>query len=315
MADAGLSLFEQIASYSDLEDLIKNGEAESLFLECKSPGEPRLTKDQKNQLGMAISGFSNTAGGVVVYGLSTTKHKHTGLDVISQIEEIGLVSKLEQQVKNAIPVTTMPPVFGTETKIIKRQPHDSKGILLLHVPNSTGDPVQATHDNVFYIRTGDEFRPAPYEIIKRLFSAVDVPDLFVRVDESLVELKEDSSWSLPLTVNNRSTAIAEHVLISVTVMNPNATESVSASGLRNVSYLNPGRTVFNAPLQDVIHRGMDVVAGNLVVKMKVGKRAKRRLDLKISIYANKMRARRLEFGLTLARSGFKVIDFRESDLY
>lgn len=315
MADAGLSLFDQLKEYSDFEDLIEGGEAESLFLECKSPGEPRLTKDQKNQLGVAISGFSNTAGGVLVYGLSTTTHKHTGLDVISQIEEIGLISKLEQQVKNAIPATTVPPVFGTNTKIVKRQPRDSKGVLLLYVPAVAGDPVQATHDNVFYMRTGDEFRPAPYEIIKRLFSAVDVPDLYVWVNENLVEKKDDSSWNLPIVIRNNSTAIAENALVSVTVLNPNATESITATGLTDVSELNPGQTIFNGGLSEVVHRGMNVVVGNLIVKMKVGNRAKRRLDLSIIIYANKMRARQLQFDLTLAQSGFKVTNVKQSFLY
>lgn len=315
MADAGLSLYDQLASYSDLEDLIQTGEAEGLFLECKSPGEPRLTKDQKNQLGVAISGFSNTAGGVLVYGLSTTQHKHTGLDVISQIEEIGLISKLQQQVKNAIPVVTMPPILSTETKIIKRLPRDSKGVLLVHVPSPTGDPIQATHDNVFYMRTGDEFRAAPYEIIKRLFSAVDVPDLFVEVDANLVEQQDDSSWSLPIGINNRSTAIAEQVLISVEVMNPDAIDLARAAQLQDVSSLNPGRTVFNSNFQGVVHRGMGVVAGNLIVKMKVGKRAKRKLDLAVTIYANKMRARTLRFSLSLAQSGFRVTNVQHSFLY
>lgn len=46
MTDAGFSLFKQLASYSDLEDLIENGEAESLFLEYKAPCEPQLCLTQ-----------------------------------------------------------------------------------------------------------------------------------------------------------------------------------------------------------------------------------------------------------------------------
>jgi len=68
-------------------------------------------------------------------------------------------------------------------------------------------------------------------------------------------------------------------------------------------------------LNDVIHRGLNNVVGTLRVKMKVGKRPKRLLKLSITVYANKMRARKLSTAIQLAKKGFTAISIKESFLY
>ena len=97
MTDASLGLYNALIKNSDLENLIANGESENLYLECKAPVSPQLGKDQKNALAKAISGFSNTAGGVILWGISTTRHAHSGLDVLTQIEPIGQCSSLDRK--------------------------------------------------------------------------------------------------------------------------------------------------------------------------------------------------------------------------
>ena len=63
MPEAARQLYEFLDSYSYLEELINNGETEGIYLECKAPVSPQLTRDMKANLARAISGFSNTAGG------------------------------------------------------------------------------------------------------------------------------------------------------------------------------------------------------------------------------------------------------------
>lgn len=89
MPDGARSVFDSLSDYAALEELIDNAEAEGLYLECKAPGGPQLSRDLKVHLAKAISGFSNTAGGVIIWGMSTTKQAQSGLDVLTQIEPIG----------------------------------------------------------------------------------------------------------------------------------------------------------------------------------------------------------------------------------
>ena len=86
MIDGAFELYKQISSFARLKDLVDNAEAETLHLECKAPTEPKLTKDVQSHLAKAASGFANTAGGIIIYGISTTKHAHSGLDVLTQVE-------------------------------------------------------------------------------------------------------------------------------------------------------------------------------------------------------------------------------------
>jgi hypothetical protein len=55
--------------------------------------------------------------------------------------------------------------------------------------------------------------------------------------------------------------------------------------------------------------------GDLRVKMKVGRRAKRRLDITIALYAVRMRAREIKFTVSLAKTGFSVGQAKLNYLY
>ena len=315
MNDAALEIYNSLSSWRSLQALIDNGETEGLHLECKAPLHPSLNRDMKIKLAKALSGFSNTAGGVMLWGVATTPHSHSKLDVISQLEPIGNCAAFEKQVKAAIPTLTTPSVLRYQTKIIKRRKTDTKGVIAAYILFASGDPLLNNIDNVFYFRSSDEFVPAPYELIKRLFAVTDVPDVYPMFTQELVKLEADGSWSIPIAVDNRSTAFAENVDVSVTINNPESCERITASQFRDNSSVNPGVKIFMNDLERGIHRGMPVLAGTLRIKMKKGKGIKRRLDLSIKTYANRMRARRVKYTLTLAKSKFTVKIISDDYIY
>ncbi|KKL12203.1 hypothetical protein LCGC14_2538090, partial [marine sediment metagenome] len=127
MPDASYDVYKNLSSYKRLEELIGDGETENLYLECKAPSIPRLNKELQVHLAKSVSGFSNTTGGIVIYGISTTKHSHSGLDVLTQIEPLGNVQKFEQQIHRTIPTLSTPPILNFHTKTIKKKASDSKG--------------------------------------------------------------------------------------------------------------------------------------------------------------------------------------------
>ncbi len=133
--------------------------------------------------------------------------------------------------------------------------------------------------------------------------------------QELVKIETDGSWSIPITVANRSNAFAEDVDVTVTIDNPSSCESITAGQFRDSSNLNPGMKIFMANLTRGIHKGMPIVAGTLKVKMKTSKRIKRRLDISISTYANRMRARNVKYTLTLAKSKFTVKTISDDYMY
>ena len=315
MTDAALHIFDSLNSYSRLQELIDNGEAEGLHLECKAPSEPRLTRELKAKLAEALSGFANTEGGVIIWGISTTKHSHSNLDVLTQIEPIGNCRRFAQQVDRAIPPSTTPSITTSKTKTIVKSSRDTRGVVLTYIPKTMGDPIQSNIDQKFYFRNGDEFSVLPYQMLQRLFAATKSPDLYPLFDARLVALEKNDLWKIPIIIENRSSAVAEHVTVSVTIENSSACEKVTAKHFRDVSDINPEKLIFINNLSGVIHRGLNVVAGTLHVGMQVQERAKRTLRLGITVYADKMRAHEWHMTVQLAKRGFSVKKTGERDLY
>jgi hypothetical protein len=314
MTEAAIQLYNSL-TYSYIDHLISNGETEGIYLECKAPGSPQLTRDIKANLAKAISGFSNTAGGVILWGVSTTKHLQSKLDVLTQIEPIGNCKQFARQIENAIPTLSTPSIIGSETKIILKAKKDTRGILATLISQKLGDPVQSNIDNSFYFRSGDEFVVAPYEMIKRMFASTEIPDLHVYFENDLVNLKEDGSWEIPIIIRNDSSAIAEYVQISITIDNPLSCDQIILPGFIDSSDVNPGEKIFMRRIDEIVHRELSIVVSKIIIRMKVDKRPKRLLKFSISIYANKMRARKVNVSIHLAKKGFSVLTQKETYLY
>ena len=315
MPSAAHQFFNTLRTYADLETLIAEGETEGLYLECKSPSSPQLNKDLRVTLGKAISGFANSSGGVLAWGISTTKHQHGGLDVLTQLEPIGGCKNFMGQVMKAVITLTTPTVQNIESRVILAQPGATRGIVLTYVPQTLGDPIRSNEDDHFYFRSGDEFTPASYELIKRLFAATDSPDLNVIFSSNLVKNEADGTWVVPIIIQNRSSAIAESIKVSVVIENVAACDSVVLSGFSDASAVNPGSKIFIKDIPNVVHRGLNSVVGSLRVKMKAQKRVKRALKLRVSLYSNRMRARYINATISLAKKGFSVSHVSDKFLY
>ena len=219
------------------------------------------------------------------------------------------------QLASVVPRLTTPPILNVTSKTIKRRPNDTKGIVATHIPKHLGDPVQSNEDNLFYFRSGDEFTVAPYEMIQRLFLATTSPDLHPVFKGALVKLAADGFWEVPISIENRSSAVGQHLMVSLEVLNPSACDEISVTGFRDVSQVNPGKTMFHNNPDIVVYRGMSSIIGRLRVKMKVVKRAKRILRLRILVYADKMRARQVEALVRLTKKQFSVELNKEAYLY
>ena len=150
MSDAATKFYDSLESYADVDALVARAEAEGLYLECKAPHEPRVNKGVSAKLAEALSGFSNTSGGVILWGVSTTTHEHSKLDVLTQMEPIGKVRQFAQDLDRTIPRLTTPAVLGFSTKVLLEKPSSTRGVAVTLVQQTKGDPVQSTVDSHFH---------------------------------------------------------------------------------------------------------------------------------------------------------------------
>lgn len=305
--EPSLSLFNSLSSILAIKKLIEDGESENQYIECKSPEVPRLNQEIKNKLSQAVSGFANSGGGVIIWGVSTTKHQHSSLDTLTQIELVGTAKKFSREIDLEIPRLIKPLTIELhESKILLEKSSDSRGVIITYISPTSGDPIQAS-DGKFYLRIRDEFKEMPYETIKRMFSGTVCPDLYPIFDNRLVKLEEDGSWKIPIIIENRSSAAARDTQVSVTIENFSDCERVKSSEFRDSSDVNPGKKIFIKDVNGPIHRGMNTLVGNLTIKMKKLVLPKRILKLTTAIYASSMRAKQQLVTIHLARNrGFSV---------
>ena len=268
------------------------------------------------KLARSASGFGNSGGGVIVWGVSTEKHSASGLDVLSQIEPIGNVKRLARQIDRALPGLTVPRLALESSRILHGVRGDTKGLIVTYIPPTPGDPVQSTVDRSFYFRSGDEFNEMPYEMLKRMFAGASGPLLHPSFDERIVKIGENGVWDVPIVINNESSATAREWSISVSILTPEACESVTASGrLQDASDVNPGETIFIASGNEPTFRGLGHTIGSLRVRMKSKKRPRRILGLRIQMFTDRMRATEWEYKIQLASNGFSIRGVKERFIY
>jgi hypothetical protein len=314
ITDGAELFFDRLDSYAKLVELIDRGEAEGVHLECKAPREPRLSRDLEAKLGQAVSGFSNTDGGIILWGVSTTRHSHSGLDVLSQLEPIGNVHRLAQQVEATVPTLSTPPVTNSRTKVLVDADGSNRGVGITYIPKSGGDPIQANTDQRFYFRSGDDFIVLPYVLLQRLFAASEMPDLAPVLLPNMTRLAPDGAWRVPIALQNRSSAVGQNAKVIVVVGAP-AECGVHAEGFMDVSNVNPNQRVFSKEFANVIHRGLNEIAGTMVCRPNPELVGECVVQLDVQLFANRMRARRWKCEVRRAIDEISVTQTAEEYLY
>src|SRR5258706_16339354 len=73
MPDDAYSLFNELKTMNDVQRFIDLGQEENLYLDYKqaSYSNGKLRSDDADNLATALSGFANTEGGILIWGVKT----------------------------------------------------------------------------------------------------------------------------------------------------------------------------------------------------------------------------------------------------
>lgn len=168
--DEVLKIYQQIHAFSDIKSLI--GQDETLILEFKGTAskDGRPTEDDKRNLAKAISGFAHRDGGVIVWGVGTTKIET--VDKATSLCPIKNVQKFKTGLEDYSVKATDPTLYGVESRIIFENDNSKggSGFLVTYIPSSSGEH-QSTHKDArgFYKRFEQGQIPLPTSDVKLLF--------------------------------------------------------------------------------------------------------------------------------------------------
>lgn len=165
-------IYERIIAKGRLaiEDFILQRKSEELFLDFKRSSndgnDVRLSENDRNNLAKAISGFGNSEGGVIVWGVDCSKDKD-GADVAKCEVMINNPTRFASLLQGVISGCTIPPHSTVENHFI--QEDNDKGFVVTLIPKSNFSPHQMLPKKQYYIRAGSDFVPTPHDVLAGMF--------------------------------------------------------------------------------------------------------------------------------------------------
>lgn len=165
---------------NEIDEFIETRTSEELFLDFKRSSDngnsPRLSQNDRNNLAKTISGFGNSSGGVIVWGIDCSPD-YDGADVARCKVPINNVKRFLGNLQGAVSGCTIPPHNGVEHHAIVTNDGDT-GYVVTYIPASENAPHQVIGKLQYYIRAGSDFVPAPHQILAGMFGRRPQPHVY-----------------------------------------------------------------------------------------------------------------------------------------
>lgn len=152
---------------------------EYLFVDYKRSKRQRevgpVNDDDRKNLAKAISGFGNSSGGLIVWGVKCKKGPD-GVDIPTKATPLKEVVKFRSQLEGLISGFTIPAHNGVENETI-RVNDDGAGYLLTFIPKSDYAPLRSLKHDQYFLRSGSSFQPVPHDALAGMFGKRPEPRL------------------------------------------------------------------------------------------------------------------------------------------
>jgi hypothetical protein len=176
-------LFEKIRNEGEnaIESFIDTQQSEELFLDFKRSADngsgSKLHNNDRQNLAKAISGFGNSEGGIIVWGIECSRDPKKG-DVPCSKVLIQNPKRFLSWLEGAVSGCTIPPHSRVSHIPIESNNESGFGYVVTLIPKSYEAPHQCTRPVQYYIRAGSDFLPAPHAILSGLFGKRPQPFIF-----------------------------------------------------------------------------------------------------------------------------------------
>ena len=213
-------LFDTLTTKGEaaIDELIATRKAEELFLDFKRSADDgagaRLHDRDGNNFGKAISGFGNSEGGVVVWGVDCARSKD-GSDVASMKVPLHDAAAFASRLEGAVSRCTIPGHSGVRSVPISR-PGGSNGFVVSLIPKSNAAPHQTVPALQYYMRAGSDFVPVPHGVLAGMFGRRPEPNMGIMKIVTPPTIEGDTIlFDVGLGVRNRGPGIARDIFLTL----------------------------------------------------------------------------------------------------
>lgn len=176
-----LKLYKSI-NLKTIEDYVENSKEEDLHLEFKQINDPAFNNnDDKKNFAKVLSGFGNSDGGVVVWGVKAKKNKQN-IDCAIELKPIISVSLLVSKLHDFTGDFVSPIIDKVQHKKIFSNGQNDEGFAVTIVPESISGPHMAkAREYRYYKRSGDSFYKMEHFDLEDMFGRRKKPRLKLSV--------------------------------------------------------------------------------------------------------------------------------------
>ena len=202
-------IFQKLVYFGEdaIDEFIINMQTEELFLDFKqaiSVGKNGTTlhKDDRKNLAKCISGFGNSEGGVVVWGVECSRDIDIG-DVAKAKVKVKNVYRFLSWLENAISGCTIPSHNKVRNHIISVDANGD-GFIATYISKSDLAPLMSTVGNNIYIRSGSNNVPAPYSVIAGMFGRRPQPNVELLISDKSLNIIDNNDEDIlyPQSIDN-----------------------------------------------------------------------------------------------------------------
>ncbi|NRA66274.1 MAG: putative DNA binding domain-containing protein [Pseudobacteriovorax sp.] len=205
-----------------LKQWVGDGIREDLHLDFKrksKPFLPKLNDDDRRNYSKALSGFANSDGGIIIWGIGAPG-SGSGERTYHPIESVvGFAEYLDSFISRLV----SPSVAGAENLVILSDEAQQNGYVISYIPKSMASPHRAEAEGLkhYYMRYGESFKVAEHYELEFMFGKRNIPEIsiFWGLERAEAEKDDDADnryyFFLQLGITNQGRAIAQYTCLRV----------------------------------------------------------------------------------------------------
>jgi hypothetical protein len=241
--------FEQMG-LKEIDEFVRIGQEEHLHLDFKTIKNANLQyPEDKCNLAKSISGFANSSGGIIVWGVDARKNDH-GIDCASTKTEIAQIKLFLSRLNSLTGECVSPIVDGIRHKALELS--SQAGFAITLIPENDSGPYMAKlGEDRYYKRSGDSFYRMEHFDLEDMFGRRQKPRLKVNLNVTPI-LNEPGIEEITFSMENEGRAMAKYFGLTAEFQGAEIIQAYL--GLQNLSLLNPGLAVVGySNSSDAIH--------------------------------------------------------------
>lgn len=208
-------------NFDSIQELVQNQINEDLHLDFKTVKDPSINRDDRKNLAISLSGFANSDGGLIVWGVDARKNAE-GVDVASAVKLIESFSLFKSRLINLVTDAVNPTVDGVDHNFIELE--NDRGIAITFVPASTSTPHMAKlGEDRYYKRSGDSFIRLEHFDLEDMFGRRQKPQLVLEyrvVEFGNPHIQKGWKFSIIFSLKNQGRVPAKAPYLSLRVHHP-----------------------------------------------------------------------------------------------